>query len=63
MTFILKLRLKICSCPAGLFSSLGLSFLISKMKKVHESQDLLIPLTLSCAPIQVPTTVPFFPFP
>lgn len=41
-----KLRPKSFSLPAGLVSSSGLSFLISEMKRVHESQCLPIPLNL-----------------
>lgn len=63
MTSIPKLTFKICSLSAGLFSSLGLSFLFSKMKRVHESQCLPIPLTPSCAPIQDSTSASSFSFP
>lgn len=41
-----KLRPWICSLFTGLFNSPGLSFLISKMNSVHESQGLPMPLTL-----------------
>lgn len=40
-----KLRPWICSLFTGFFNSPGLSFLISKMNRVHESQGLPMPLT------------------